>query len=439
MLIEDRRRTNSIAAATVDFTYDFVSKTPPYPASRHIDQHKVFESTSVCLDSTHPNFFSKNAGLFDNGGFFDLTSNTVALVQPMHFPYKTWGGQYWSGTWKQWGDVAVLSYWNYGNTRGPLVGTLPPALVSESDLFRLGGTAISRCLPTNPAFGLSRSIGELRNDGIPAVVGMDLIKEKSKYLSGTKNARRLGKSSGNEFLNAEFGWLPLVSDLLNLARAVKSSNKILTQYRKQSDTKIRRRYSFPIVTTFAETTKTNFGRCYTTDLQYVVAPNLWPGVQTVQSRNETWFSGAFRYHIPVGDDLSSNAATWESEANKLLGLRLTPKLVWDLAPWTWASSWFASYGDVIKNVSALGADGLAMQYGYIMDSQIITERNDAWFEDSTWNQYSILKPPSASTTYVKKRLRRRAASPYGFGFDMHALSPMQDAILVALGLSHGLR
>lgn len=361
-------------------------------------------NTSVCLDGKHPGFFAPGGKNVDNGGNFALYSRTYR-INSGHVSAQA-GRLILTGN-------PVPMYCTAGS---PEVGDRPGGRMSDDSLTIKGTTAVARSLPTNPSFGVSRAIGELRKDGIPTMVGMQTLKEKSRYL----------RNSGNEYLNVQFGWLPLVSDLLKFARTVKRSNKIIEQYRRSADTKIKRRYGFPTTDTFW----TQTGNMFAT------APGdgvYWTGTQTLTSHEVTEFSGAFRYHLPLGDDFASRAMKWESEANKLLGLRLTPSLVWSLAPWSWAADWFGNMGDVMKNVSSLGLDGLAMQYGYISNGITTTETTSAYIDN--WVPGRVF----TSKTFIEKDLRRLYATPYGFGFDMTALSPAQDAILVALGLSHGLR
>jgi hypothetical protein len=137
-----------------------------------------------------------------------------------------------------------------------------------------------------------------------------------------------------------------------------------------------------------------------------------------------WFAGAFRYHVPVGDSVWDKILEAESLANKLLGLRLTPEVVWNLTPWSWAADWFSNSGDVLHNISSLGQDGLLMQYGYIM-------RESKYKETVT-----CTSRPSVTTTR-EKFCRRLPANPYGFGLNDTDLSGIQKAIIAAVGLSHG--
>jgi hypothetical protein len=118
-------------------------------------------------------------------------------------------------------------------------------------------------------------------------------------------------------------------------------------------------------------------------------------------------------------------AYWQSQANRLLGVKLSPDTVWNLNPWTWAADWFANTGDLMTNVSNMGQDGLVLQYGYMMASE----------EVST---YSVASKNGAVTsrTRLVKRAKRIPASPYGFGVSLSTLTARQLAIITALGLSH---
>jgi hypothetical protein len=107
-------------------------------------------------------------------------------------------------------------------------------------------------------------------------------------------------------------------------------------------------------------------------------------------------------------------------------VNLTPEAVWNVTPWSWAADWFGTTGDVLHNISALGKDGLVLQYGYIMHSQMRDE-----------SRYATYSAARSSSWYERseKTLVRRPATPYGFGVDLNSLSAKQTAILVALGLS----
>lgn len=283
----------------------------------------------------------------------------------------------------------------------------PMADYTESELIALGTRSIANAAPTNPAFSLPRAIGELKKDGLPSIGGTQLWREKANFLKG----------SGSEYLNIEFAWKPLISDVRKFANAVTTSDKIIAQYRKASHTKVRRRIAYPP----EHSEKSIKGNCFLTP-----APNtrIAEGYTSTVEERKTWFSGAFKYYIPVSQMADSKLASHVLEAKKLLGVRLTPDVLWELAPWSWAADWFANTGDIMTNVSNLGTDGLVMQYGYMMAS-----RN---YEKTTHFSY---QGKSGFKRFTAVSKRRVAASPYGFTTTFDGLSNRQKAISAAIGIT----
>jgi len=158
--------------------------------------------------------------------------------------------------------------------------------------------------------------------------------------------------------------------------------------------------------------------------------------QTVHTK-ETWFSGAFTYHIPsIALYKQTGMLEAVGKAQHLLGLELTPETVWNLAPWSWAIDWFSNAGDVVSNLSDWATDGLVLKYGYIMER--ITHE-----ETYTLVGPSRLRFPtgtSASSVTLKYESKRRLpATPFGFGLSWNSFSPRQLAITAALGITRVFR
>jgi hypothetical protein len=293
---------------------------------------------------------------------------------------------------------------------------LNPQSLPALEFSPAGTTAVSRVLPTNPNASLAQAIGELRRDGLPDLPGASL-----------RERTQLAKSAGHEYLNVEFGWLPLVNDLQSFATSIRRSRQLIEQYVRDSDRKIRRRYTFPEVLSNSIYTGTGLSMGGGFGVNSTVSK---------ETRTNLWFSGAFKYHVPVGDDFMNRLLRYESLTNHLFGTRITPELVWELAPWSWAVDWFTNVGDVIHNISLLGVDGLVMQYGYIMRHMRVMERHSGKVE--------IDQPPGKRFYPLTLELgsewkQRLRADPYGFGIDDTTLSKAQLAILAALGLSRGKR
>ncbi len=298
---------------------------------------------------------------------------------------------------------------------------------SEVKLMNLGTTAIARSIPTNPVADAGTFLGELKA-GLPKLVGKELFKSK------LKDYRKVG----SEYLNVEFGWKPLISDLQKFGQATIESEKILNQLHRDSGKDIHRKYAFPDEI-LHETWEANYQQSWACGL--ALYPYLYKNASGGPIRGDrvvttkTWFSGCFTYHLDLGNDFQSRLKRTAAEARKLYGLELTPETVWNLAPWSWAVDWEGNIGDGLHNVSRFAQDGLVMRYGYIM------QQKTAVVSYSLHPAGRLYNSPNADlrlTVEATSKVRRRA-TPFGFGFDMTALTGRQSAILGALGISRGPR
>lgn len=356
----------------------------------------------TCITQCHNGTWPPMRGSRDDvGGNFDLTRSTLSYPEftsinaPLLKGFMTL-------------QATELFY---------VMGLESAAPGPDSVLNAFGTSAVARVLPTNPNSSLSTALGELKKDGLPSLPG-----------SNMRERVDLARRSGNEFLNIEFGWLPLLSDIRAFADSVKRSRQLIDQYRRDSDRKIRRRFvPAPIVHEVSTFKGVGQGS----------GSNYFPDCTVTKTKHESyWFSGAFRYHVPVGDDFYSRLRRYEQYSHLLFDTRLTPELLWNLAPWSWAVDWFTNAGDVIHNISLLGSDGLVMQYGYSM--------RHAYIEELARGSYDFWQGDQRFTGTCSKLLRtetkqRRPANPYGFGIDDTSLSAIQLAILSALGLTRGQR
>lgn len=284
---------------------------------------------------------------------------------------------------------------------------------SDSELIQNGAKGIAATAPTNPSFSLATALGELRKDGIPPLV------------SNPQEFRRrsaVARNAGSNYLNVEFGWKPLIRDVREFAQAVKDSEQILRAYKEGSGTKIRVAHGGP----GEEETVVVRGGC---SCRPTEANLTATGTLTFTRSTRQWFAGAFRYHVPTGPDTSDKFQNWASMSNHLLGWKVTPDTLWNIAPWSWAVDWFSSTGAVMQNISNLGTDGLVLQYGYSMG------------HSTRENRTSVVYTPSGHRPLYVGRVsgrtfkRRLPATPYGFGVNLKSLTAKQVAIIAALGLS----
>jgi len=105
-------------------------------------------------------------------------------------------------------------------------------------------------------------------------------------------------------------------------------------------------------------------------------------------------------------------------------------------PWSWLLDWVANIGDVLRNFTMFGPDGLVMHYGYMMSTQ------KRWTEVTIDQAVLANGEPIAPCwqRFGTELKLRRKASPYGFGIDPAiAFSTRQWAILAALGMTRSPR
>jgi len=297
----------------------------------------------------------------------------------------------------------------------------------REEMEEQGATAIARVKPTNSIADLSTALGELHTEGLPKlpniIAGQTRIKAAKKAV--TKEKKKISKETAGEFLGFQFGWLPFVSDVQDVARGVSKASDIIAQYRRDSGKLVRRRFEFHPQEEFSTS---------------ILAAGKWPILAADTSHIYTKipagnlvcdrkiitrdvFSGGFTYHIPgdfPGFVEQSDSALY---AKKILGLDLSPDTVWNLTPWSWAADWFSNTGDVIDNLSDYATDGLVMRYGYMQ--RHVVETHSYYIDGSSANL------PLSFVTEHKARVK---ANPFGFGLTWDGLTPRQVAISIALGI-----
>ncbi len=297
----------------------------------------------------------------------------------------------------------------------------PVSTYSNNDtLDELGATAIARCKPTNSIADLATALGELLHDGLPHLPGVHTWRDRTA----------INRKAGSEYLNVVFGWLPLVGDVTDVSKAVKNAGQILKQYERDAGKQVRRQYHFPSEETSVDEEVQPFATPYmspaNSDIQALFSGRV---IKTRKVSRSRWFSGAFTYWLPTGTDSRSRLLRHMYLADHLLGTRLDPESLWNLAPWSWAVDWFSNTGDVISNLTAWALDGLVMRYGYMMEHSIV---RDTYSYENTGGSIPDSVPPISFVTETKIR---RKANPFGFGIHWEDLSPFQWSILIALGLA----
>jgi len=318
---------------------------------------------------------------------------------------------------------------------GPFLAVNPGSLVVDSsnslrrNLNGVGTTAIARCKPTNHVSDLANDLSEIYQSGLPRLPGVSTWENKTRRYRGI----------GSEFLNSEFGWAPLVSDIRDASYAAANSHRLMKSYEENSGKKVRRTYEFPIEESVSavDLGPSDGYTVYTNswNSSYVDGTKSQPHlIKVTKFSRRTWFSGCFTYYLPTGYLARTRLGKIAEEAGHLYGIELTPSVIWQASPWTWAVDWFSNMGDVISNLSDWATDGLVMHYGYLME-HIVSETTYALDRPSrqrlVGGGYAYASPV---TVYYESKQRVRA-TPFGFETTWNGMSLRQLAIAAALGLT----
>lgn len=317
---------------------------------------------------------------------------------------------------------------------------LPPGAIPDIDQT-YGTKAISKTIPTLPVSGVAQFLGEL-HEGLPRMIGNSgLFRDRAHAF----------QNLGGEYLNVVFGWKPFVRDLKDFASAFQNAGKILKQYRRDSGKVVHRHWAFPPIRDASVYPSYQMGYGLLSPAQVLRIPSSnsvygnWQageleslqriGTSVLVSASSVrkqryWFSGAYSYLLSEDDSFLGRMEGYMQKANKLLGVRITPEVLWELTPWSWLADWELNIGVNITNATALGQDSLVLRYGYLMRE---TSYNH-YTSTSNFQSYGSWSGPIHQTWRIVKKERIRS-TPYGFGLNPASFTDSQWAILGALGMT----
>ncbi len=318
---------------------------------------------------------------------------------------------------------SIENEWDFSVPPKPLVEYGPEAM-RRLDPTRIKG------IPT-----LARSIAELAREGIP--------RNPAKILSDLVNAKKMaGKRTGSDYLAVNFGWKPLLSDLIAIVQTYQNIRPLVAQLLRDEGQSVRRSGTLDKIRERTEPTETFFNITPKIGTGTAGAfPNTSDGYGRVmtwtETREDVWFAGKGNYVLPETFDQPS-----DSDIENFLSIQkalLSPAIVYDLIPWTWLVNWFTNLGDIVANAYGSGVGTYTAQYCYLMRRRKVTEyfvgTDLPTYEFQTFRAIPVTKIRNVTATVTKTTLERIAATPYGFGLTLDELSPSQWAILTALGLS----
>lgn len=321
-----------------------------------------------------------------------------------------------------------------------LFGSDPFVYPDNIDVNFYGTQAVNRTIPTHPASSISTLFGELMRDGIPTADIATIKPFRKTSGSKKKDVWDMISGLGQDQLNLSFAWVPFMNEVLGILKAVAKTPQILEQLSRDSGRQVRRSYKFETIKKDLpdriEAWPPGGGYMFlnyhgwsplTTDGN---APQVKSLTASTTSVRRIWFSGAYEYYLEHPEGAMEKAHYYARMADAILGLKLTPEVLWNLAPWSWLADWKYNFGDMISNATRFSQDDLVMKYGYLMVHDFIRVK----IRGRESNLSAKMDPV---THLITERKRRFRATPYGFGSNPSSWTERQWAILAALGMTKG--
>lgn len=315
----------------------------------------------------------------------------------------------------------------------PLVFDTVGTTVSSYAALEYGRTA-----PTSDQISMSAIIGELR-EGLPALIPLLLTTGSRRNFKETlKRQSRRVRDAGGDYLNVQFGWIPLLSDVRKIATALAvatvaiSGNHLSTHRRRdkpERDSTVESSSgSFNAVNRFVSTGFVGSGTNATTTFANGTTYRSW---KVQRHQVDLSFEAEF-IRLPEGQ---KDYSSYLDRLDELMRFDITPMDLWQLAPWSWLVDWFFDIGAQLDAWNSATSNRILSLYAYGMRDERLTT-TIVLSDVRASATYGYTGPSTVYQQIVARRRQRIRANPFGFTPDpLTQLSAGQLAILAALGLT----
>lgn len=328
------------------------------------------------------------------------------------------------------------------------LGFTPNSAVRTDSFIRTqGGELLRQSRPTSPHASLAQWVGELRDFG-------SLF--RAADLSSLKGQSR---AIGSGYLSWQFALVPFFGDLQQAAQAILDSGPILRQFLLESN-KIQHRSRKRILTQDAlSVSGSNVGNNANNGQNEQPSSSSTPygtinysfrkacGYNAIRSTYKTtltvteWIKSfaKFEYFAFDPDGFLERITSYEQKARHLLGLSLTPDVVWELTPWSWMVDWFFDIGGFLSYQVSVESDSLVCrQSGSVYERTYDLVMHPLVYASNSQQVSFLSKTPTAWNPMLTVRHQRRLpGSPYDMGIDWSGFSTQRWFILGALGMTKG--
>lgn len=320
--------------------------------------------------------------------------------------------------------------------------------VDPDDMSTLGPRAFARLRPKVAVAGVFQSVAEAKD--VPTTIKTSMkgasefwtwiakapdLMPKYRRAQALRDWRRLPGRASEHFINHQFGWVPLVKDLTDIADVALFFSDHVAEAKRNNGKPKQRTFREDVVEDESVIYTQTGNDTFTTPAlgtAYVV-----PGSATYRiirrSMTAVWYSGSFIQYYPEFDDslMSGHPALQTAaQAVRLLGAEVNPVNVYKVVPWTWLIDWFVNVGDTLQVWQDMITDAVVCRYFYLMRHSYVQYVYQSSFQ--TYDGQTI------SLEWVAGRevkARHVGQSQFGFSLQPTSLSGKQQAILGALGMT----
>jgi hypothetical protein len=380
--------------------------------------YKDFRGIEIVDSDGHPWPRRRGDSNPDIGGPFQVLKSRFELICPPINAYYRYGS-----------TLATANGWQYVGQVCPASLYQPGSVPLNNMPLTVKGTkGWARFKPTRPHAGLMTFIGELKD--LPSLPHLLEFQSKLKFF----------RSLGRNYLNIEFGWKPFVRDLQKYFSSLANYQKILAQLARDNGRPVRRHGQIDVDNQVTETSSEGYFTVPSWP-SYLYGPQPQKRVIRTTLTTRYWFSGQFRYYIPLGNTPQDIRKREILLRQFVFGAAGTPSDIYELIPWSWLIDWVSNLGDVISNVSdAFLDDGLVADYAYVMGNQHYEQSyivDGTYLQRTNLNGFDKVDTRSFTTTLklTQEVKARSKATPYGFGLDWSGFNLRQLAILASLGFT----
>lgn len=251
----------------------------------------------------------------------------------------------------------------------------------------------------------------------------------------SRRSLRTAKRVPNDFLNYQFGWVPFVKDIVDLTRTTLFLDSYLQDLKRRNNIWDHRETTLAHTQTLTKLAEGTENRCQPTGIFF---DTLVDSSSSGYYRHEfyldetlkIWASGDFRFYLPEFDMTLPGADGMLSDLQRHLrvyGVHLSPSVLWNITPWTWAIDWFTNVGNLIENFDAVAQDQVVSKNLFLMCTKVksIRLKQTIRFKSGT-HAFDFQR-------LLTTKQREKSATPFDFGLSGD-LTTRQYAIAAAVGL-----